>query len=261
MGVIMNQLFIDCFIIVIVYATIWFLIAIYKKRNDVADIAWGIGYIIICIYLFIVTDHWPVILVLYSLVLVWGLRLSIHIYNRNKNKKEDFRYQAWRQEWGKVFYWRSYLQVFILQGFLLIIIISPVIHASASETVNWNGFTWIGLSSWLMGFYFQAKADHQLAIFIKHRKKTGEIIQTGLWKYSRHPNYFGEILMWWGIFIITIPFKNSFLYIISPVSITLLLVFVSGIPLLEKKYKGHAEFEDYKKRTSMLIPTPPRKQQ
>jgi steroid 5-alpha reductase family enzyme len=255
----MNQLFINCFIIIIVYATVWFLIALYKKRNDVADIAWGIGYVIICCYLFFTKESSLVMLLLYGLVLSWGLRLSIHIYKRNNNKKEDFRYQAWRKEWGKTFYWRSYLQVFILQGFLLIIIISPVIHASASEPVNWNGFTWIGLFVWLVGFYFQAKADHQLAVFIKQRKTPGEIIQTGLWKYSRHPNYFGEILMWWGIFIITIPFKNSFLYVISPVSIMLLLVFVSGIPLLEKKYKDNTEFEAYKKRTSILIPMPPSK--
>lgn len=84
-------------------------------------------------------------------------------------------------------------------------------------------------------------------------------MQTGLWKYTRHPNYFGEILMWWGIFIITIPLQGSLFFIISPLTITLLLVFVSGIPMLEKKYKGNTAFEDYKKRTSMLIPMPPRK--
>jgi len=255
----MVQLFINCFLIIIVYATLWFLIALYKKRNDVADIAWGIGYIIICIYLFVITDRWPVLIFLYSLVLVWGLRLSIHIFNRNKNKKKVFRYLEGGQEWGKNFFLRSYLQVFILQGIILLIIISPIIHASAVVPVSWNVFTWLGFGCWLVGFYFQAVADHQLAVFVK-QKKTGEIMQTGLWKYSRHPNYFGEILMWWGIFIITLPLENSLYFIFSPVSITLLLVFVSGIPLLEKKYKKNPAFETYKKRTSILIPLPPRKQ-
>lgn len=255
----MSQLFINCFLIIIVYATMWFLIALYKKRNDVADIAWGIGYIIICIYLFIITDRWPVLMILYFLVLVWGLRLSIHIFNRNKNKNEDFRYLAWRQEWSKNFFWRSYLQVFILQGIILLIIISPIIHASAAMPVSWNIFTWMGLGCWLVGFYFQVVADYQLTVFIK-QKKPGEIMQTGLWKYSRHPNYFGEILMWWGIFIITLPLENSLYFIFSPVSITLLLVFVSGIPLIEKKYKNNPAFETYKKRTSILIPLPPRKE-
>lgn len=255
----MVALFINCAVFIILYATAWFIIALYKKRNDVADIAWGIGYILICIYLFITHDRWPVLLLTYSLVLFWGLRLSIHIYNRNKNKKEDFRYYAWRQEWGKNFIWRSYLQIFILQGIILLIIISPVIHAAWSEPVEWNIFTWIGLCSWLVGFYFQAVADHQLTVFIKKRQNAGDIMKTGLWKFSRHPNYFGEILMWWGVFIITLPIKNSAYFIISPVCITFLLVFVSGIPLLEKKYKNNPAFEAYKKKTSKLIPMPTRK--
>ena len=255
----MANLFLNCFLIILVYVSGWFLIALYKKRNDVADIAWGIGYIIICGYLFIATERWPLLLVLYALILIWGLRLSIHIYNRNKNKKEDYRYQAWRNEWGKNFLWRSYLQVFILQGFILLIIISPVINAAAAAPVNWSIFSWLGIGCWIVGFYFQAIGDHQLAVFVK-QKKPGEIIQTGLWKFSRHPNYFGEIMMWWGIFIITIPIQHSIYFLISPVTITLLLVYVSGIPLLEKKYKGNAAFDEYKKRTSMLIPMPPRKQ-
>lgn len=251
--------FLHCLIIIFIYATCWFIAAVIKKRNDIADIAWGIGYIILCIYLFIYFPSSPVNILLYALVTAWGLRLSIHIYNRNKNKTEDFRYKAWRDEWGKSFYWRSYLQVFLLQGFFLLIILSPVIHAAVEKSFRWNVFTWLGLLCWLIGFYFQAAADRQLAVFMKNKKVPGSIIQTGLWKYSRHPNYFGEIVMWWSIFIITIPFTNSFFFIISPLTITLLLVFVSGIPMLEKKYKGNPAFAAYKKRTSVLIPMPPRK--
>ncbi len=255
----MLALFINCFIIIIIYATCWFAVALIKKRNDVADIAWGIGYIIICCYLFITYKSSPVLLLLYILVIVWGLRLSLHIYFRNKNKKEDFRYLAWRKEWGKSFYWRTYAQVFLLQGVLLLIILSPVIHAVIIEPQYWSVFTWIGTGCWLMGFYFQTVADWQLSVFIKHKTIPGTIMQTGLWKYSRHPNYFGEIMMWWGIFIITIPFSNSIFFIISPLTITFLLVYVSGIPLLEKKYANNPGFEEYKKRTSKLIPMPPKK--
>jgi steroid 5-alpha reductase family enzyme len=251
--------FIHCFIIIFVYTGIWFAVSVYKKRNDVADIAWGIGYIILCVYLFVSYPVLPISTLLYSLVTLWGLRLSMYIYTRNKNKTEDFRYKAWRDEWGKIFYLRSYLQVFLLQGIFLLIIISPVINVAVSEYMPWNIFTWLGLCCWIIGFYFQAVADWQLADFKSDKNNKGLIIQTGLWKYSRHPNYFGETLMWWGIFIITLPFANSFYFIISPLTITLLLVFVSGIPMLEKKYKGNAAFEDYKKRTSKLIPMPPRK--
>jgi steroid 5-alpha reductase family enzyme len=255
----MVTVFIQCLLIIFIYATLWFLVALYKKRNDVADIAWGIGYIIVCAYLFYTFTPSRILMLLYALVTIWGLRLSLHIYIRNKNKTEDYRYKAWRDEWGKSFYWRSYLQVFLLQGFFLLIILSPVIHAAAEVPYVWNIYTWIGLFCWLTGFYFQVVGDWQLAVFIKKRKTPGAFIQTGLWKYSRHPNYFGEILMWWGIFIITIPFANSFYFIAGPLTITLLLVFVSGIPMLEKKYKGNKAFEDYKKRTSVLIPMPPRK--
>ena len=255
----MIQEFLYCFIIIFLYASLWFIVSVYKKRNDIADIAWGLGYILICLYLFFSKDRSPVTLLLYILVFVWGLRLSLHIYNRNKNKKEDFRYLAWRQSWGKTFYWRSYLQIFLLQGILLLIIVSPVINAAISISKKWDVFTWVGLCCWLIGFYFQAVGDYQLSVFIKQKKNAGEIIQTGLWKFSRHPNYFGEILMWWGIFIITIPILNSFFFIISPLAITFLLVFVSGVPLLEKKYKNNPAFEAYKKRTSALIPMPPRK--
>jgi steroid 5-alpha reductase family enzyme len=253
--------FLYCSVIIFVYATTWFAISVYKKRNDVADIAWGIGYIIICGFLFITYPASPVLNTLYALVTLWGLRLSLHIYTRNKNKPEDYRYKAWREQWGKTFYWRSYIQVFLLQGFFLLVIISPVIHAAASAWLQCNVFTWTGLCCWMVGFYFQAVADWQLAVFKSHPKNKGLIIQTGLWKYSRHPNYFGEILMWWSIFIITLPFTNSLYFIVSPLTITFLLVFVSGIPMLEKKYKGNAAFEDYKNRTSALIPMPPGKKQ
>jgi steroid 5-alpha reductase family enzyme len=255
----MIQLFIQCLLIIIAYATLWWLAALYKKRNDVADIAWGMGYILLCSFLFFTKAHSQVLLLLYILVTLWGLRLSIHIYLRNKNKKEDYRYFTWRQQWGNSFYWRSYLQVFLLQGILLLVIFSPVIHAAGSAPVQWSISTWAGLCCWIIGFFFQAVGDYELSVFVKQKKQPGTILQTGLWKYSRHPNYFGEIMMWWGIFIITLPVTNSLFFVVSPVCILLLLVFVSGIPLLEKKYTGNPAFDAYKKRTSVLVPMPPRK--
>lgn len=255
----MQIVFLQSLLLIFIYASIWFAVAVYKKRNDVADIAWGPGYILICIYLFITQKQVPVILLLYTLVILWGVRLCLHIYNRNKNIKEDFRYLQWRQQWGKLFYLRSYLQVFLLQGIILLIIISPVMFAAIKAPGQWNIFTGIGLCCWLVGFYFQTVADYQLSVFVKKRKDKNEIMETGLWKFSRHPNYFGELMMWWGIFIIIIPIPNSLWFIISPLTITGLLLFVSGIPLLEKKQESNPAFEAYKKRTSALIPLPPKK--
>ena len=253
----MLQLLLYTLGLIAVYATVWFVIAVAKKRNDVADIAWGLGYIFVCVFLFFTQQITPVSLLLFALVFIWGLRLSLHIYLRNKNKKEDFRYKAWREQWGKNFYWRTYLQVFLLQGIFLWVIISPVIHAAFSKDGPLNLFTWVGIGIWFIGFYFQSVGDFQLSVFIKNKKKD-DVLQTGLWKYSRHPNYFGEIMMWWGIFIITLPLKNSFYFIISPITISFLLLFVSGIPLMEKRYEGNKNFEAYKRRTSVLFPMPPK---
>ncbi len=255
----MLSVFIQAAALVAIYATSWYGIALLKKRNDVADIAWGMGYILICIYLFITQPHASISLLLYLLVVCWGLRLSLHIYFRNKNKTEDFRYRQWRQDWGKTFYWRTYLQVFLLQGVILLIIISPVLFTAVQGSNDWTVSTFIGIACWLTGFYFQSVADYQLSVFVKNRSSNSEIMQTGLWKYSRHPNYFGELLMWWGIFIIIIPMPGSIYFIISPLTISFLLLYVSGIPLLEKKYDGNSAFQSYKKRTSALIPMPPKK--
>jgi steroid 5-alpha reductase family enzyme len=253
MASIMLNLFLTCSLIIFIYASGWFLISVIKKRNDVADIAWGLGYVLLCIYLFITqTIHFHALLV-YLMVIIWGMRLSIHIFNRNKNKSEDFRYKKWREEWGKNFYLRSYLQVYLLQGFFLLLIASPVIFVAASTAFSVNIFTYISVAIWVLGFIFQSVGDYQLAVF-KANRKASEIMQTGLWKYSRHPNYFGEILMWWAIFIMIIPMEYSIFFIVSPLAINLLLVYVSGVPMLEKKYEGNLLYEAYKKKTPALIP-------
>ncbi len=254
----MWPVFIQALLLIAGYATLWYIIALIKKRNDVADIAWGLGYIVICIFLLLTQEQSPISILLYVLVTLWGLRLAIYIYSRNTNKSEDFRYRQWRADWGRHFYWRSYLQVFLLQGLILLIIISPVIFVAVNAPAEWSGFTIAGLCCWAIGFFFQAVGDYQLSVFVKTRKHKDDIMQTGLWKYSRHPNYFGELMMWWGIFIVIIPMHGSLFFIISPVTITGLLLFVSGIPMLEKKYVGNKNFEAYKKRTSALIPMPPK---
>lgn len=239
-------------IILWVYASGWFLVAIILKRNDLADIAWGVGYCLLCGWLFFTQPTGPVALLVYVLVCLWGVRLSVHIYQRNRGKGEDFRYKQWRTEWGKSFYWRSYLQVYLLQAFFLLIISIPIVWASLFTT-RLSLFTGVGLSLWVVGFLFQSIGDYQLTQFIK-TKQPGEIMQRGLWKYSRHPNYFGEILMWWGIYGIVLPVPDSWWTIVSPITISFLLVFVSGVPMLEKKYVGNVAYEAYKKRTWALVP-------
>lgn len=236
------------------YASLWFIISILVRRNDVADTAWGLGYILICVYLFSTQNQSSTASLVYVLVAIWALRLSAHIFIRNRGKTEDFRYQQWRKDWGKTFYWRSYLQVYLLQGFLMLVIALPIVVAGVSGTNHWSFDTFAGILLWGIGFFFQSVGDYQLAQFIKKRPHREAVLQSGLWKYSRHPNYFGEITMWWGIFIITLPMPYSWIGMLGPWTITLLLIFVSGIPLLEKRYHDNPEYQAYQKRTSVLVP-------
>ena len=255
----MLALYQQCGILILLYTTIWFLYSVIKKRNDVADIAWGTGFVVISVYLFFSSQN-PTVLAtcVYGLVTVWGVRLSIHIYARNKNKPEDFRYQQMRNKWGNSVLFQTYCKVFLLQGFLLLIIASPLLMVNSVTTEVWNAYTFLGLGIWLIGFLFQAIGDWQLQQFCKY-KKPGEIMQSGLWKYTRHPNYFGEIAMWWGIFCMIIPSVDNWYSIIGPITISYLLIFISGVPLMEKKYIGNSIYELYKKRTPMLIPWFPKK--
>jgi steroid 5-alpha reductase family enzyme len=187
------------------------------------------------------------------LTFVWGIRLSVYLFIRNRGKVEDFRYRAWREAWGKHFYLRSYLQVFLLQGFFMWLISMPLQVATIANQYEGYAAWLLGIALWIIGFYCQAAGDAQLQAFSK-TKQPGAIMQTGLWKYSRHPNYLGEILMWWGIGIIVFPLPLGWLGLLGPLTITWLLMAVSGVPMLEKKYLNHTAYQQYKLQTPALFP-------
>jgi steroid 5-alpha reductase family enzyme len=224
--------------------TLWYGVSILKKRNDIADTAWGLGFILVTAFNFIFISNSKLFVSL-ILISIWGFRLAIHIYQRNKNKPEDYRYQDWKNN--------AYLKVFITQGFFMWLICWPVLFSIG----NLRWFNSLGILIWLIGFYFEATADKQLKIFINNPNNKGKIMQSGLWAYSRHPNYFGEVTMWWGIWLINL--HSNWWTIVGPLTITFLILKVSGVPLLEKKYEGNREFEDYKKRVSVFIPQWPKK--
>ena len=230
------------------YVTLWFVISVYKQRNDVADIAWGLGFVLIAITVLLKGAANPSTLLIATMLILWGLRLSLHIATRNSNKTEDFRYANWRASWGKSFYLRSYVQVYLLQGFLMVIISVPILIAKSAPEGPLSTMTIVGALIWLIGMSFETIGDYQLKRFLQQRTDRSAILETGLWRYSRHPNYFGEVLLWWGIFLCTVPLQNGWWGIISPLAITYLLLFVSGIPMLEAKYKDHPKFQAYKAR-------------
>ena len=245
-------------LLLLIHVIFWYVVSLAVKRMDVADIAWGIGFPLLSWGAFIITGFSLGALIVNILVSLWGLRLAFHIYFRNQNKKEDPRYAEWRRSWSN-FYLRSFLQVFFLQSVLLYIIAIPAIFINISKSPNLNLFVILGTAVWLIGFYFETVGDRQLAAFIKNPANKGKIMKEGLWKYTRHPNYFGEVVMWWGIFICGLGLPYAIYTIVGPVTITYLLLFVSGIPLLEKRYVGNTEYESYKKATSAFFPLPPRK--
>lgn len=192
------------------YMTIWFVISLIKKRNDIADIAWGLGFITLAWSSTILSGN-PTMrgFLVNILVTIWGIRLAWHIYRRNRGKPEDYRYAAWRKEWGQWFLIRSYLQVYLLQGIFLFLIVSPVLFINRGAAGPFGIFDLIGTLVWVTGFYFESTGDAQLARFVRNPANKGKIMQGGLWKYSRHPNYFGEVSQWWGLFIIALSFPSG----------------------------------------------------
>lgn len=244
---------------IFVYMTLLYGVSLLLKRYDIVDIAWGIGFIILAwIGFFFQPESTPRMVLITALITLWGLRLSIHILLRNKGKKEDHRYAQWRKEWGKLHMVRAYFQVFLLQGFLMLMVATPVYFASASSGTPLNILDFTGLGVWTLGFIFESIGDYQLSRFKQDPANKGKIMTTGLWQYTRHPNYFGEVTQWWGIFLIALSATNGWYTIISPLLISFLILKVSGIPMLEKKYQGNPEFEVYKKRTSAFFPLPPK---
>ncbi|MBO3698237.1 DUF1295 domain-containing protein [Roseivirga sp. E12] len=250
----MIQLVINLLLLAWAYASCWFVISIVLKRNDIADVAWGMGYVGLCAYLYFTQINSEVANLVYLLTSLWGIRLSLHIGLRNRRKKEDFRYKQWREEWGSTFYWRSYLQVYLLQVLLLLVISTPIVIASQSAGSELSFLAGAGLALWLSGFYWQAVGDYQLGQFKKRKTHKDQVMQSGLWKHSRHPNYFGEIVMWFSIGLIVLEVTYGWIGLVSPILITFLLLKVSGVPMLERRYKDNPEFETYKKRTPAVFP-------
>lgn len=253
--------------VLFVYVTTLFAIACIKRNNSIMDIAYGPAFIVTTLSMIFIaglnSSLSPHATLIFLLIAIWGTRLATRIYVKNKNKDEDFRYKTWREEWMKYgsfyFYLRSYLQIFILQGFIVSIVLLPMtltmqIHASFIE------LSFVGLFLWILGFIFESVGDRQLDAFIKDKNpKKGLIMKSGLWKYSRHPNYFGESSMWWGIAFIAFSSSGNAIVFLSPMLITFLLLKVSGIPMLEKKWAGNVEWEIYRAKTSPFLPLPPKK--
>ncbi len=249
-------------VIIFVYFFIFFVIATFIKNNSIVDVGWGIGFVITSWILMVTYGYSIEKLVINLLVSLWGIRLFYHILKRNLFKEEDFRYQAWRKAWGKWVVPRAFLQIFMLQGIFMFIV------GIGAFYVNIYGFSlnnlsiWayiglgLGIFIWIIGYAFEVIGDRQLRHHIANPKKDQKLMTKGLWAYTRHPNYFGEALLWWGIalFVIVGGGLSSLYVIISPIVITYLLRFVSGVPMLEKRMSKSEGWEAYASKTNAFIP-------
>ena len=247
-------------IIIFVYFFLFFLLGTALRNNGVVDIGWGLGFVVTAwLMLLIHAPVTPVRLIITLLISVWGLRLFSHILRRNLHKPEDFRYAAFRQAWGRWAVPRAFLQVYMLQGVFMYLVSLPVILTVGIGSMVSGWLLAAGLLVFACGFVFEAVGDAQLRRFIHDPAHRGQLMTEGLWRYTRHPNYFGEATMWWGILLVALSGGASILTVISPLTITLLLLFVSGVPLLEKSMKNRPGYAEYAARTSVFFPWFPQK--
>jgi len=247
---------------VLVYMTIVFVLSRILKRMDVVDAAWGGGFIVAAIASFSLNNTGLTIgfnaqTLVTALVIAWGGRLAYYIIKRLLKHPEDKRYVDLRKQWKGNAALNSYTRIFLTQGILATVISIAVIHINFSPEQAIGPIVYIGAAIWLFGFIFESIGDAQLKAFIANPANKGKLMTKGLWKYTRHPNYFGESTMWWGIFVIGLSTMYGWIGIVTPVVITYLLLFVSGVKMSEKRFEGRRGWAAYKKRTSIFVPLPP----
>lgn len=226
----------------------------------IVDIFWGCGFgLLAWLYFALGAGLLPRKLLVAVLVTIWGTRLSLHIWQRNRGRPEDFRYRAWREQWARSFAWRSLLQVFLLQGALVWLISAPLLLAQTAPAAP-GMLDALGTLLWLVGFAFEAGGDWQLQRFKANPLNAGRVLDSGLWRYTRHPNYFGDALIWWGLFLLGAGGPLGGWAIGSPLLMTVLLMRVSGVTLLEQTLAQRPAYREYIARTPAFFPWWPKRE-
>lgn len=240
-------------IICITFEIIVFLLAKKLKRHDILDIAWGLSFIFVTFVCMIIFQSFNILSIIFLFIItIWGVRLSSHIYFRNIGKHDDNRYIELTKNIKNNF--ELFIKIYLPQLYLMLIICSPILFTVISKTNTLEIINIFGILIWIFGFIFESTADLQLKKFKSDISNKGKIMDSGLWAYSRHPNYFGEVVQWWGIWTISLSTIYSFFTFIGPATITYLILFVSGIPLLEKSKENNELYIKYKSRVNKFIP-------
>lgn len=257
------NLYLSNLAIVLGLLTILWIISLPLRDASLIDPFWSLGFVLIAWRTFWSTSNhqhasggdWLILLT----TTIWGLRLALYLFWRNHGKGEDRRYAAMRQSFGPGFWFYSYPVVFLLQGCLMWIISFPIQVGLRAESNSPPGLiTLVGVAIYLVGLFFESVGDWQLARFRTEPTNGGRVMDRGLWRYTRHPNYFGDFCVWWGIYLMAVDL-GAWWTIFSPILMSILLLRVSGVTLLEKEIRQRRpEYDDYVRRTSSFFPFPPR---
>ena len=252
-----------CGAVAAAWMSFMFVMAQYKRRTDIIDVAWGISFILITLVGFILQDGkrelFGIQTVTTLLVVMWGFRLSWHIGRRFLySRSQDPRYTQLESKWKTHRSLRRFFSIFMTQALLAVVVAIPVIHINLGTDIVWSAWTVAGICVWLIGFIWESIADYQLSVWLKKQADKNRLMMTGLRHYSRHPSYFGEMGVWWGFAIIALGTPHGWVGLIGALTITYLLRYVSGVPLAEASARRKKEWDAYADRTNLLIPSLPR---
>jgi steroid 5-alpha reductase family enzyme len=251
------QIYLQALLMILIMMSLIWILSVALKNVSVVDSFWGPGFVIVCFFYFLRTGGTDIRkLILLTLVAIWGIRLSLYITLRNMGKGEDFRYKEFRKKFGENrYWWISFFQTFLLQGFLMWLICAPLLGAQYSSAVKPFGIVdYLGIALWLIGFSFEAGGDYQLSKFRSNPDNKGKVLDKGFWRYTRHPNYFGDAAVWWGYGLICIS-AGSYIPMLGSILMTALIIKVSGVALLEKTLVNQKPgYKEYVEKTSAFIP-------
>ncbi len=226
------------------------------RDAGIVDRVWGLCFVVLALCYFSQSanvDARKVILAIF--VCVWGVRLSLHIHLRNRGHAEDYRYAAMRAEHGQRFWWYSFFSVFLLQAIIAWIVALPFLYVFSAPPIPFGVFDVLGVVLFCTGFLFEALGDYQLVVFKRDPANRGKLLTRGLWALTRHPNYFGDAVLWWGLFAFALAVPYGYLSVIGPIVMTLLIRYVSGVSLLEKNLQNvKPGYEDYVRNTPAFVP-------
>ncbi|HEX6146149.1 MAG TPA: DUF1295 domain-containing protein [Acidimicrobiia bacterium] len=253
-----DLLIVSALVLAALMVVVW-LVSLLVRDASIVDMIWGLGFVIVAwaTYLQAADPSWRGLL-LTAMVTVWGLRLSGYLIWRNLGKPEDFRYREMREKSPHRFWLTSLFRVFLVQGALIWVISVPIVVSQTGDTdLYWLDY--LGVLVWGIGLLFETVGDIQLARFKTRPDSKGKVMDRGLWRYTRHPNYFGDFSVWWGHYLVAAA-GGAWWTIFSPLVMSSLLLRVSGVALLEKSIsKRRPEYEDYARRTNAFFPGPPKR--